>query len=85
MITFWKDSVCEQREAGYSRSLYFQTHRVAAFDVTLAENSPAQNTNKTCRSRPVRDTSVEREMSDRQGCACEVNYSCLESCTGRIL
>ncbi len=40
--------------------------RVAAFDVTLAEKLPVQH-NKTCRTRPVRDTSVERECQIVRG------------------
>lgn len=57
---------------------------MAAFDVTLAENSPAQH-KQNMLYQTCADTSVEREMSYRQGCACEVNYSGLVSVPGRIL
>lgn len=57
---------------------------MAAFDVTLAENSPAQH-KQNMPYQTCADTSVEREMSDRLHTACEVNYSGLVSGPGRIL
>lgn len=48
-------------------------HRGAVFDAAVVEQSQC-NTNKTYRTRPVQDTSVDREMSDHREYTCEVNY-----------